>query len=172
MEYSDLISALIAIVAVIISLISLQRTRRFQERELQLQEEVAKLSRLQREEIERTQAENDRQAREAAARQAEKMRQDEEERVKGRIHVYSGIFHGVVGFGVRNLGDVPVHDVEVQPLAGSALAEDAVAALEASFPICALHPGETVLVKARLQGEVLVSWTTSAGRLEAHQVLY
>jgi hypothetical protein len=142
MDYADIITALIALVAVVVSLIALIRTRKFNERQITLQEETARLSSLQRQILER----------------------GEEERAKSDVGIY--LYSAGTGyrFGIVNSGNVPVRnvDVRIEPKDGKSnplvLSE-----CERKLPVDEMGPGEEISLIAAISSD---TGTLFTARLE------
>lgn len=149
MDYSTTISILIALLAVVISLVSLRRTSNFNHTQIKLQEETARLSRLQRDILER--------------QENEKTRSD----VAGSLYI-AGTGHRI---GILNIGNVEVRNVNVRVIApagkSSPLIEREVVE---KLPVKRMHPGDEISLIAALSYDtgttfdLHIEWETSDGK--------
>lgn len=148
MDYGDIIGVLIALLAIVISFVSLNRTRKFSERQIALQEETARLSALQRRILER----------------------EEEDRNKSDVDAY--IYKAERGYriGIRNTGNVEIRNVRIfvnategrtSPLVQSEVSE--------KLPVDKMRPGDEINLIAALTletgttFEAHIKWDTVEG---------
>jgi multidrug efflux pump subunit AcrA (membrane-fusion protein) len=150
MTYAEVITALIALLAALISLVSLKRTRESDKRQLDMQEETTRLSKIQREILEREEAR--RQAaeqqlaankRDAVAQEMEAERLKAAQRAQGNVEAQDQLSFGIPTIVVLNGGYVPVREVSLRVVSGpaNALLESS---LSAAFPVEVIAPSASV----------------------------
>lgn len=149
MDYGSIISILVAILAIVISAVSLQRTRIFNERQLQFLAESDKLIQLQRDQIEH----------------------EQQQRAASDISVF--VYNGSSGerLGIVNSGKVYVENVILNYVEQSGYTNPFIKSeLTEKLPLKRVHPGEEHNVILALHDqtpmsfEVQLEWEANGGQ--------
>jgi hypothetical protein len=154
MDYGDTITALIALIAVVISLVTLRRTRYFNQRQIELQEETARLDKLQREIIERELEEKSRREREIIEKNEEEKKRKEAEEAIGAVSARIVLHRGTPGIEVANLGKVELRNLSlsvemIEPVDDRAFLESEI---NEKFPVTSIQPGDKIFVRTGPHG--------------------
>ena len=148
MDYGSVISTLVAVIAIIISLISLQRTRLFNERQLQFLAENDKLIRLQKSQLE----------------------QAEQQKTVSDISVY--VYNAANGqrLGIVNSGRVTVENVTLKYVEQAGYSNPFIPSeLSEKLPFKRIHPGDehnvilTLHNQTPMSFEVQLEWQANGG---------
>jgi hypothetical protein len=181
MTYPEVITALVALLGVLISLVSLKRTREFNKRQLDMQEETTRLSKIQREILEREEAR--RQAaeqqladnkRDTVAQELETARLNAVRRAQGDVFAHTSLNFGIPSIILRNSGYVPVREVSLLVTVHRGPASPLLESyLSAVLPVKVIAPGEEVSIAVgtkedsypQLEHLFLLKWLSPNGEL-------
>lgn len=152
MSYYEIITALISLVAIVISLTSLRRTRIFNKKQLALDEEIAKLAKLQIELLEKDIQEQlaiEEMKRDLERQEQIRQAQEKQRKEAGNPILSRGLYYGWPGIGLLNNSDFAVKDVSVRLSTDDDKLQSILdQSIEKLFPIQSLGSQESVYIVA------------------------